>query len=64
MESTVVIAPFDGVMIQQSDDNMDNASREDEETPTEPWTSVKSQRLRGKTFTETPQLDQQLQLLN
>ena len=27
------------------------------ETPTEPWTTVKSRRLTGKTFTETPQLE-------
>ena len=65
MESTEVIAAFESVLIQQSDDYMDSASREDLETPTDPWTTVKSRRLRGKTFKETPQLDQQqLQLQN
>ena len=59
LESMEVIAAFQSVLIQQSDDRMDNANREDEETPTEPWTAVKSRRLRGKTFTETPQLQQQ-----
>ena len=65
MESTEVIAAFESVLIQQSDDYMDSASREDLETPTDPWTTVKSRRLRRKTFKETPQLDQQqLQLQN
>ena len=59
MESTEVIAASESVLIQQSDDDMDSANREDEEPPTEPWTTVKSRRPRGKTFTETPQLGQQ-----
>ena len=59
LESTEVLAAFESVLIQQSDDRLNNANRENEEIPTKPWTTVKSRRLRGKTFTETPQLDQQ-----
>ena len=59
LKSGMLIAAFESVLIEQPDDRMDNANREGEETPTGPWTTVKSRRMRGKTFTETPQLEQQ-----